>query len=1453
MAKPLNFRSNVYVPSVRETNSNEPIPLKGVTLNENSRRDTDNTTTNFTLRGRSGTFQEVRIEEEAPSPRLPWDAYKEDDRESEGSCLPANICSKGERVLRILSYGLIAIVLGCSIISSGIYLILFSQNSDDTAYVCNVIDGIRTKCRLKIFSHYHYVNQSCNWNNTQDGFLNATEPPLISTTEISNNSLNSYKPSNSPCLQEFQLCSDVKKIWSWGLFGAITISSILELLRAIFNSIRRGDLYRNIDENNDETELDKNLSKFLYFFFEIIHSILTLIACFVLLPSLPSPLVVVFCMNLSILPSLSVMIEDFVANMGIWKIIRNILGFIFQLALIITIPAYNLRGNKFLYLWPILALLLSVRYSLNFSNADRVLAIRRSIRQYKDSLLAVAVALSKVLLQFFFIMPITMYGGQSNTFLGIFQISSINCRVDELNSKEFDNLSQSIFGLWIILFIVQTVYYFLVRMAVKIHIPGILLLIVLSISNMLIGFTICILVSDPRNFIGDYIYWKTFNKDNTFLKIWITKSGILFFNILGCVSSVLIGLKTWNVTDIRIQKTAKLFLYPLFHSPFMEESIILNRKSNFDDDSFERSELYDVERSEPPKVFACGTLWHENREEMEQMLRSIFKIDIDLAAKKIASKSFNNLESRDVFDFEAYILFDDAFNEIPGKSGKFQANEYVKQFREAVDSAAKDTFGRKVKFPIEEFKTPYGGKLVYSLPGGHTISVHLKNKTLIKNMKRWSQVMYFSEIIYKIDRDVDKKNLSVEESKRRRCAQFESTYILTLDGDVDFEPKAVSLLVDCLKRDSEIGGACGRIHPLGSGPMLWYQKFEYAIGHWFQKASEHVFGSVLCSPGCFSVIRLSAITDKGVYKAYTKVSEKALDFVQHDQGEDRWLTTLIVQRGHKIEYCAAADAFTNAPETFSSFYKQRRRWVTSTFINQWDLISNWKRLRKINRSLSLPFLLYQLAMIGASVLGPGTVLLMLTGALESVFAGLGWMNSFLINCVPLLIYILVCLNMKQSFQEIIAALLSAFYALIMLVVLIGVIKQMASEGLCSPSALFFLMVAAFFTITAILHPREITNLPLGLMYYVAIPSAYLLLNIYALCNINDKKWGTRDDQASESSDQQQKPNVLRRGMEKISSIFESSEQETLLNNNEEVAKEGISGEEVREDVPGEEGEMNNDQFFGRNRVRTNSIISTLSMHEESELGEDEKMFWEKTVEFLAPNHDGRSADNLSKALSELRNKACMAFFMVNAMYVTVVLVLQVIKNDGQLTFSIPCWQRRIVGGIEIMEKIIIEPIGFTVLAFFGIILIIQFFGGLCHSMSNFIQIMGKIEIKVKESEILERGLKVIVSIQTSKRKKKKRKTLNFSNIRPLDQRRASIIEAGLQAKETDDEQDDLTLEVSFKKIFDKLCEPRDKPLETATDFEEIFQDQYKEIEFSQREADSLKKLLKLKKKKESTV
>lgn len=52
---------------------------------------------------------------------------------------------------------------------------------------------------------------------------------------------------------------------------------------------------------------------------------------------------------------------------------------------------------------------------------------------------------------------------------------------------------------------------------------------------------------------------------------------------------------------------------------------------------------------------------------------------------------------------------------------------------------------------------------------------------------------------------------------RRKQTIADNTYILALDGDVDFKPSAVQLLVDRMRKNEKVGAACGRIHPIGTG------------------------------------------------------------------------------------------------------------------------------------------------------------------------------------------------------------------------------------------------------------------------------------------------------------------------------------------------------------------------------------------------------------------------------------------------------------------------------------------------------------------------------------------------------------------------------------------------------------------------------------------------------------
>jgi chitin synthase len=316
-----------------------------------------------------------------------------------------------------------------------------------------------------------------------------------------------------------------------------------------------------------------------------------------------------------------------------------------------------------------------------------------------------------------------------------------------------------------------------------------------------------------------------------------------------------------------------------------------------------------------------------------------------------------------------------------------------------------------------------------------------------------------------------------------------------------------------MKVDPDLGAACGRIHPVGSGPMVWYQIFEYAIGHWLQKATEHIIGCVLCSPGCFSLFRGRALMENSVMKKYTTTSNQARHYVQYDQGEDRWLCTLLLKQRFRVEYSAASDAYTHAPEGFNEFYNQRRRWVPSTMANIFDLLGDAKRIVKNNNSISMPYICYQAFLMFGTVLGPGTIFLMMVGAVLAVFRIDIW-TSFLWNFVPLSGFMMVCYYCKQKYQLMAAFSISAVYSLVMMAVMVGIVIQVMDDGLMAPSSLFFFTVALQVIITGLLHPQEVYALPAGIVYYITIPSMYMLLVIYSLFNMNDVSWGTRENPPS---------------------------------------------------------------------------------------------------------------------------------------------------------------------------------------------------------------------------------------------------------------------------------------------------------------------------------------------------
>lgn len=88
----------------------------------------------------------------------------------------------------------------------------------------------------------------------------------------------------------------------------------------------------------------------------------------------------------------------------------------------------------------------------------------------------------------------------------------------------------------------------------------------------------------------------------------------------------------------------------------------------------------------------------------------------------------------------------------------------------------------------------------------------------------------------------------------------------------------------------------------------------------------------------------------------------------------------MLQRGYRVEYSAASDSYTHAPEGFNEFFNQRRRWAPSTLANQMDLLMSSARITKSNDSFTWGYIVYQTALLVGTILGPGTIFLMIVGA-----------------------------------------------------------------------------------------------------------------------------------------------------------------------------------------------------------------------------------------------------------------------------------------------------------------------------------------------------------------------------------------------------------------------------------------------------------------------------------------
>jgi len=175
-------------------------------------------------------------------------------------------------------------------------------------------------------------------------------------------------------------------------------------------------------------------------------------------------------------------------------------------------------------------------------------------------------------------------------------------------------------------------------------------------------------------------------------------------------------------------------------------------------------------------------------------------------------------------------------------------------------------------------------------------------------------------------------------------------FMLQIDADTVVAPDSATRMVSAFINDTRLIAVCGEtsIANAKHSFITMIQVYEYYISHNLTKAFESLFGSVTCLPGCFTMYRIRAadsgkplFVSKEIIQDYSEIRVDTLHMknLLH-LGEDRYLTTLLLKyhSKYKTKYIFRAHAWTIAPDSWTVFMSQRRRWINSTVHNLIELI-----------------------------------------------------------------------------------------------------------------------------------------------------------------------------------------------------------------------------------------------------------------------------------------------------------------------------------------------------------------------------------------------------------------------------------------------------------------------------------------------------------------------------------
>jgi len=138
--------------------------------------------------------------------------------------------------------------------------------------------------------------------------------------------------------------------------------------------------------------------------------------------------------------------------------------------------------------------------------------------------------------------------------------------------------------------------------------------------------------------------------------------------------------------------------------------------------------------------------------------------------------------------------------------------------------------------------------------------------------------------------------------------------IVIVDSDTEYENNAISEIVKPFIRDPKVGGVSGdiRVRNWHKNLITRFQAADYLHSISLGRRFTSWVGTLAVCSGAFGAFRRSAVEAVGGWDV--------------GPGEDGDLTLKIRKLGYKIKFAPNSICYTDVPETWTGWWKQRRRW-----------------------------------------------------------------------------------------------------------------------------------------------------------------------------------------------------------------------------------------------------------------------------------------------------------------------------------------------------------------------------------------------------------------------------------------------------------------------------------------------------------------------------------------------